>query len=173
MRYSEQFKERMVRRMLPPESISAMQLSLKVGASQASLSRWLHRARVVVVPMAKKNPSQPAAKPARSWSPKEKIEAVFEAAAIPDEELGAYLRRRGLHDADLRTWREIMMESSKDTLGPAKRRKKAKPTNEQERIKSLERELRRKEKALAKVTALLVLKKEVLAIRGDGDDDSQ
>ena len=40
------------------------------------------------------------------------------------------------------------------------------------RIKELEREVRRKDKALAEVTALLVLKKKLEAIWGDGDDDT-
>ena len=41
------------------------------------------------------------------------------------------------------------------------------------RIKELERELRRKDKALAETAALLVLKKKVQAIWGDEDDDTE
>ena len=40
------------------------------------------------------------------------------------------------------------------------------------RIKELERELRRKDKALAEAAALLVLQKKVRALWGDGDDDT-
>ena len=41
------------------------------------------------------------------------------------------------------------------------------------RVKELERELRRKEKALAETAALLVLKKKVDAIWGDADDGTK
>ena len=41
---------------------------------------------------------------------------------------------------------------------------------EKKRIKALERDLRRKEKALAEAAALLVLRKKAEAIWGDGED---
>ena len=40
------------------------------------------------------------------------------------------------------------------------------------RVRELERELNRKEKALAEAAALLVLKKKAQAIWGDEDDDT-
>ena len=43
---------------------------------------------------------------------------------------------------------------------------------EAQRIRQLERELHRKDKALAEVAALLALKKKVNEIWGDGDDDT-
>jgi hypothetical protein len=43
---------------------------------------------------------------------------------------------------------------------------------EGKRIKELERELRKKEKALAETAALLVLRKKLNALWGDGDDDT-
>ena len=42
--------------------------------------------------------------------------------------------------------------------------------SERQRVKELERELRRKEKALAETAALLVLRKKMEAIWGDGED---
>jgi hypothetical protein len=41
------------------------------------------------------------------------------------------------------------------------------------RVRELERELRRKNDALAETAALLVLKKKVLSIWGDADDDTK
>ncbi len=49
-------------------------------------------------------------------------------------------------------------------------RKKA--SVEAKRVRELERELRRKEKALAETAALLVLKKKAAAIWGDEDDST-
>jgi hypothetical protein len=49
----------------------------------------------------------------------------------------------------------------------------AKEKTDAKRIRELEAELRRKDKALAETAALLILKKKVLAIWGDGDDDTK
>jgi transposase len=51
-------------------------------------------------------------------------------------------------------------------------RKSKTASEDAKRIKKLERELRRKEKALAEAAALLVLQKKVQAIWGDEDDDT-
>jgi transposase len=40
-------------------------------------------------------------------------------------------------------------------------------------VRELEKELRRKDRALAETAALLVLQKKVRAIWGDGDDDTK
>jgi hypothetical protein len=54
---------------------------------------------------------------------------------------------------------------------PKKRRSGKSP--EAKKIQELERELKRKDKALAEVTALLALKKKLDALLGDEDDDTR
>ena len=39
-RYGQKFKERVVARLLPPESVGIEAVSLKVGISVATLERW-------------------------------------------------------------------------------------------------------------------------------------
>ena len=51
----------------------------------------------------------------QDWNAEEKLAAVLEAAAMPDEELGAFLRRKGLHETHLKQWREQMLNG----LNPA------------------------------------------------------
>lgn len=164
MNYTESFKAKMVQRMTPPDAMSAMRLSKEVGVSQSQLSRWLRDARSVV-PMAKK-PSERAVE-GRTRAMEEKLRIVMEAAAIPPNELGAYLRREGVHEAELEQWRTAVKSAFEGSAPkPAGRGTEAK------RIKDLERELRRKEKALAEAAALLVLQKKVRAFLGDADDDT-
>ncbi len=83
-----------------------------------------------------------------------------------DEELGAFLRKEGLHESDLQEMRAAALAG----LEPPKRSQGLTP--EQEELKSLRRELKRKEKALAEAAALLVLSKKYRAIMGDEDDDT-
>ena len=93
----------------------------------------------------------------QDWTAAEKLEAVLESASLSEQELGEYLRRKGLHEAQLEQWRRRVTEASMEALQSKSSRKKA--SVEAKRVRALERELRRKEKALAETAALLVLKK--------------
>ena len=111
----------------------------------------------------------PVPKPARrrpqEWTPAEKLKAVQEAAELKGEALGAYLRRAGLHEAQLAEWRAAALS------GLSEGGKAAPRVPESRRIRTLEQELRRKEKALAETAALLVLRGKMEAfwgVEGDG-----
>lgn len=166
MNYSDGFKARMVRRMAGPEGISANSLSQEVGIGQPTLSRWLRDARRVDGMRDKKKSGQGSK--SKTWSAEEKLRVVGEAARLTDEELGQFLRSEGVHEATLREWREAAAAGLASTSGT--RRNKKSP--EAKRVKDLERELRRKEKALAEMAALITLQKKVQAIWGDGADDT-
>ena len=140
-----------------------------------SLSRWLREASVATstVPgMAKKKKPRSSTGPKsarRGRTAEEKLRIVLEAASLSEEDLGALLRREGIHEAKLEEWRTKAMEAATGAL-KAPHAKKSERTPEARKIKELERELRRKEKALAEAAALLVLKKKVQQIWGDEDD---
>jgi hypothetical protein len=119
--------------------------------------------------MAKKSRrTKEKARPQRpqDWSPAEKLRVVVESRSLTDEELGAFLRKEGLHQAQVEEWSAIAHSS----LLASKGAKKA--SAESKRIRELERDLRRKEKALAEAAALLILKKKAQAIWGDEEDDT-
>jgi transposase len=155
--YTTAFKARVLQRLVGPRAISAYRLAAEVGVSQVTLSRWLAAARSV--------PSM--ATPGKKWSGAQKLRVMLAAHGLSDTELGALLRREGLHAAQLAEWRAAAETALED---PSRRREKTGPTPESKRIVDLERELRRKEKALAEAAALLVLKKKVEAYWGDADD---
>ena len=110
-------------------------------------------------------------KRAHDWSPEEKVAFVLEAAAVPSAELGAFLRRKGVHEAQLDEWRKQVTDLAIAGMSSARTDRKA-TAAEAQRIRQLERELLRKDKALAETAALLVLKKKAQAIWGDEDDDT-
>lgn len=162
MKYSDTFKSKMVQRMTSPGGLSANALSKDVGVNQSTLSRWLREStRGRVSTMQKKK----AQRRPSDWTPAEKIAIVAAAEELSGEDLGAFLRREGLHEAQLAAWRKTLTEA----LGTGTGRQK--PSPEKRRVKELEKELRRKDKALAEAAALLVLKKKAQAIWGDEDDD--
>jgi len=160
----------MVRRMAGPESVSATALSREVGISQGTLSRWLRDARTVRAMTDKQSKRGDGAKSPRQWSVEAKLHAVMKAASVPDGELGAFLRSEGLHEAQLHEWHALVTDAARNALGGDRKRSAASP--EAKKIKQLERELNRKDKALAEVAALLALKKRAQEIWGDRDDDT-
>lgn len=104
----------------------------------------------------------------QDWTAEEKLAAVIEAVSVPEEELGAFLRRKGLHESQLREWRKTVLSGLEKPRARA-----SKDTAQSRRIRELERELRRKDKALAEAAALLVLQKKVRELWGDEDDDTK
>ena len=174
--YTRAFKARMVRKMLGPDAVSASQLAEETGICQPTLSRWLRDERLVprtppklaVVSSSDDEASKGAAAPRRrpvDWSLEDKLRALVEALELDEAELGAFLRRRGLHGSDLKAWRAAVA----DALEKPKARSRT--TFDTKRIRSLERELQRKEKALAEAAALLVLKKRLESYFGSADED--
>jgi transposase len=165
VKYSDTFKSRMVKRMTGSGGLSANALSQDVGISQSTLSRWLRESTSGIV-LTMPNSKAKSQKRPSDWAPAEKIAVVAAAAELSGDELGAFLRREGLHEVQLEAWRKTMTEAlGKKSSG----REKASP--EKRRVRELEKELRRKDKALAETAALLVLKKKAQAIWGDEDDD--
>lgn len=162
--YSTAFKAKMVQRLASPGGPSASALSKELGVGQTTLSRWLREAstdRITAM-------NQPKKKRPRDWSAEEKMAAVVEASSVSEEQLGAFLRRKGLHQAQLEQWRGAML-SALD--GEHKRTAKSSPQARQ--LRELEKELRRKDKALAEAAALLILKKKAQAIWGDEADGTE
>ncbi len=157
--YSEDFKQTMVRKMSGPTPKSATAISEEVGIPQSTLSRWLREyGRFDETDMgAKKRPQK--------WTADQKFQAVMKYEGMDEEARGRYLREQGLYSVDIEKWREEMSGA----LEQKTKKKKVDPRDQ--RIRELERELRRMEKALAEAAALLVLKKKADAIWGDNEDE--
>ena len=156
----------MVSKLVGPNAMSATALSKETGLCQATLSRWLREASTLKMSMPPKDEEKPIAKQLQEWTPEEKFAVVLEASSLSEGELGVFLRGKGLTTAILDEWREQAMTGLRGTkqvsatvVGSA-------------RIKQLERELARKDKALAEAAALALLQKKVQALFGGEDDDT-
>jgi transposase len=159
----------MVRKLVGPGRRTATALAKETGIAQSTLSRWA-RAAGSFGSMSEDNEQETMQRRPQDWSAEEKLEAVTEAEGLSEEELGAFLRRKGLHEAQLEEWRSVAREAALGALGSRDVGSLSKA--EAKRVRELERELKRKDKALAEAAALLVLQKKVQALWGDGDDDT-
>jgi len=95
------------------------------------------------------------------------MRVLREADGLDDTELGALLRREGLHEVQLEQWRQAVDEAALSALGGRKQR-----SADQKKVRQLERELKRKDKALAEAAALLVLQKKFQALWADEDENT-
>ena len=154
-RYGQDFKDRAVARLLPPESASVDAVSREIGVAVATLERW--RANALAEPSGK-----------RLWTAAARLEAVIATAALNESERGGWCREHGLYPVELERWRQSATSALAE---PGERGASLQQTRQdQRRIKDLERELQRKEKALAEAAALLLLSKKVSAIFQTGAD---
>jgi transposase len=162
--YSEGFRERAVQMMMPPNAMSVAQVSRETGVSEQTLYNWRNRFRHEgrAVPADSKNPE--------NWSGENKLAVVIETAALNEEQLAEYCRKKGLYAEQVMRWREAAIAGA-ETLRPLLAEERRELQQERKKTRKLEKELKRKEKALAEAAALLVLQKKAQAIWGDGEDD--
>lgn len=165
--HSPAFKAKMIQKMLSPGGPSAYALAAEANVSQSTLSRWKREA-LTLGDMGKKKTTRSEGQGRKRWSVEERLRLVHEASQLADEELGAFLRREGLHASQLEQWREVLHEAFGKQTPQSQQRAK----DDARRIRQLERDLDRKEKALAESAALLWLKKKAEDIWGDEDDDT-
>ncbi|KOR41526.1 transposase [Xanthomonas oryzae] len=130
-------------------------LSREIGVSEATLERWL---------------SQALAEPQRErvWTAAARFDAVLTTASMEEVTRNAWCRSNGVYPQALAQWRAAAQLSLVEPgeLGGGGRQ----DTQDRRRIRDLERELQRKEKALAETAALLVLSKKREAIFSKGED---
>jgi transposase-like protein len=162
--YSQERKEAVLKRMMPPENTPVPVLVEETGISDVTLYHWRKqaRARGLVVPGDGRNPEK--------WSSEDKFAVVLETAALNEAELSEYCRKKGLFAEQVVAWKENCLQgnTSAEQLSRSARKEVQKARNEN---KQLKRELHRKEKALAETAALLVLRKKMHAIWGEYEDE--
>ena len=120
MQYSDMFKNTMIQKMTGPDAISALALSKQVDVPQPTLSKWLRMAGMSGYLMLSPNNAHKYTKMAKitdskrpnDWSAEDKLKVVMEASSLDDEQLGAFLRSKGLHQTHLDQWRSQMLNGS-------------------------------------------------------------
>ena len=160
-RYSSQFKEAILNK-LSETGLSVRKFAEQEGINLSTLYSWQKQFNISGFSVSKVSSSD-------KWSNEEKFAVVLETSTLPEVELNEYCRAKGLYPEQVKQWKQACIAGN--TAKPTKR---AKTTPEhkadKKRIKALERELRRKEKALAESAALLVLGKKFDAYWEEKED---
>jgi len=152
-----------VSKLLPPLNRSVAAVSQQEGIAVGTLYHWRDKARLKgnVVPGNKQTTD--------AWPAEARLAVVIEVASLSATELSRYCREKGLYVEQVVAWRAACIDGQ--------RRAHEQRGSEREeirvgkkRIRELERELHHKEKALAEVAALLVLRKKLNALWGSDDE---
>ncbi len=144
------------------ESIASIATTNNVGAS--SLHKWRKRYREGL-PFSTKTHSANQKNVLRRA---DKFQHILSAHGLDEVSLGAYCRQHGLYSHQLTEWKKQLM---KDDSKMINQQQQADVKALKEDNKRLQRELNRKDKALAEASALLIMKKKADLIWGVGEAD--
>ena len=145
-KFSPEFKQAIVKKLLSRGELTVEQFCQQNGLVLSTVRRWQSECANVSRMNHKKNKSK--------LSPENILKIISETYSLNDEDLGLYLRKHGLHTAQITEWRTSFLSSVNQP--------KIFINKKDERdlkINDLEKNLRKKDAALAEVSALLILQK--------------
>ena len=101
-RYGQDFKNKALAKLLPPESAPLDQVAAEVGVSASTLERWRSDAL-----------SQPRSD-SKVWSAAARFDALLTTAAMDEAAKSAWCRANGVLLHDLQLWRQTAVQSLAD-----------------------------------------------------------
>ena len=168
MRRTPEFKEQALSKARQRGSRTLDEVAAELSMSVGTLKGWLKTLRKEGVSSVMPS-SLPQSLPARQWSAADRLLALHESHGLSGPALHAWCREKGLFEHQLHAWREAFCSSAEAETAQERRESKAELKALQGKHEVLQRELRRKERALAEAAALLVLQKKFQALLGDED----
>lgn len=159
-RYADERKAAVLNKLLPPHNRPIPEIAQAEGISEATLYNWLKQARQEGASVPGSGKTSP-----ESWGGEAKLAAVLASAGMTASEVGEYCRSKGLYPEQIQHWKQDFI-ASVDGIG---RHAGEALKQSRKQVRQLEKELRRKEKALAESAALLVLQKKFNALWEDAE----
>jgi len=163
-RYSQDRRTSVLKKLLPPHNRPVAEVARLEGICEATLYNWRTQAKRQGTPV------PGSGKTTMAWPPEAKLAVVIETAALNEAQLSEYCRKKGLYPHQVRQWKQACIQGQL-TQAKLSEQVRQQAKEDKKRIKKLESELKRKEKALAETAALLVLRKKLTALWGEQEDD--
>ena len=166
-RYSEAVKADVKRQMSPPQRQSVTRISKELGIYVMTLYSWRKAWHLQgeVVPASEKEPE--------GWGATNKFTVVLETIGLNATELSVYCRERGLFPEQVDRSRQTAQDANATSLLTMAEQLDLEKlrSQDQKEIKRLQKELQRKDKALAEAAALLLAAKKIQAFWGEDGDN--
>ena len=157
---TEAFKQMACKRYLLRKGKTTQEILSELGVASSSIHGWLKKygKNDSITDM-----SKPGKRP-QDWSALEKMKACSQFEELSRDLQGEFLRKEGLSSACIELWKKCCIEALSSSREASVTRSDF--NKAQQRIKDLERDLYRKNRALAETAALLVLKKKADSLWG-------
>ncbi len=162
IQHSTEFQEQALSKVRQRGTRSVREIAEELNMSAGTLRKWWassNHSAVETMAMAE----LPSALAAESWNAAQRLLALQQTHVLSGVALHAWCREKGLFEHQLIAWHDAFCA----VPAPDSRDTKLALRELQTRNESLQRDLRRKEKALAEAAALLVLQKKFQALWGD------
>lgn len=160
--YSKSFKEALVKKVLLQPDKSPRRFAKEAGVSNSALYNWIKGYNTSNGVGSEPNNC------CDNWTTEDRFNMLIETGSLTEEQRGAYCRQKGIFQHQLLNWKKEFMKPKTEV-------KNAKAQIELRSLRSennaLKKDLRRKEKALAEASALLLLKKKADLILGEPEED--
>lgn len=156
---TEAFRQQALAKVYARGDRSVKAIAEELNINHWTLKNWMKAAKRSANPPATQREQRP-----NDWKPAERLDALLQTHGLDEQALGAWCREHGLFTHHLKQWQAEFESGARVSTSNSTELNQLKASNKQ-----LERELRRKEKALAETAALLVLQKKYQALWEEKD----
>lgn len=156
--YTAAFKEHALSKVYSRGERTILAVAEELNINVLTLKNWMKKAV-----SDKRTHVEPKARSLQDWRPEERLAALRASHGLEGEALNAWCRERGLFAHQLAQWQEEFCQAVGADWGRESQRELRTLKEENQR---LQREVARKDKALAEAAALLVLQKKFQALLG-------
>lgn len=147
-RFTKEFKDSVVQKILNRGNETVLDVCEKIGIGKSTAENWVRMC--VKMPNMKKPIEQ------KKWTAEIKLKVLIETSGLSETDFSLYLRKEGLYSYQIEEWRGDVLKS----LDEARTKPQlAKRDDRDDRIRELEKDLTRMEKALAEAAARMMLQK--------------
>jgi transposase-like protein len=176
-KYTEGFKIQAVEKALNRSvEISLTEMADTLGVSRSALQRWITQSKNQQLETISADTREFTAtmtekeKRPEDWSLEERLKLIIKSDGLSEEDCNQLCRTQGIFPHHIKEWKQQFITG---VISSSESKKQLTVKSLRNEIKALNKDLNRKNKALAETAALLVLKKKVNAIWGSGEDSLQ
>lgn len=144
MGYTQEFKSQVVKKVLTGRKVQ--EISRETGVTDWTIYRWIKKYEHGTLDKETTGP--------RGLTLSDKQKLLLESQTLTEDNLGEWLRKKGLHSEHLNKWKDEITDAMDNNSKEKIEIKKLKEENQ-----FLKKELERKDKALAEAAILITLKK--------------
>lgn len=159
-RYTEAFREQALAKVYSRREQTIQVIASDLNMSYHTLKNWMKTKKPTALASPTDRPRRPA-----DWSAVERLQALLDTQGLDETARHRWCREHGVYPHHLQSWRAEFERGEPESA--AATRQELRELKDQQ--KRLQRELKRKDQALAEAAALLVLQKKFQALWEDKD----